>query len=157
MFKVVPTNVCRDLMLLICFYESVVFMLWFLSGDTEICMRLKHRHYVFLYTSPIVSLTFSSTANQSTVYLYQSIYTHTSGFLVCTGQPLENTAQLRKLLKAQEGAGTLCDLFKSCSSDSLTDQFSFYGNTYIWECWIKPLVLFILHYYSKIFDCIKPS
>lgn len=68
------------------------------------------------------------------VFIPFYIYTHTSLFHLYWSTTIKYTAQLRKLLKAQERAGTFCDLFKLCSSDSLTDQFGFYGNTYIWGC-----------------------
>lgn len=89
---------------------------------------------IFVYKSHRFSNIFLHSKSKHCVFIPVYIYTHIRLFGLYWSTTRKHTAQLRKLLKAQEGAGTLCDLFKSCSSDSLTDQFSFYGNTYVWEC-----------------------
>lgn len=134
--------------------------LWCLYCDfwvvthTDTCEVEAQTLGIFVHESHHFCNIFHSKSNHCVFILfYTHTHTHTPpAFFICTGQPtIKYTAQLRKLLKAQERADTFCDLFKLCSSDSLTDQFGFYGNTYVWGCWIMSLVLLFSITVAKYF------
>ena len=92
------------------------------------------------------------------VFIPFYIYTHTHQAF---SSVLVSHHRIHSTIKrTSEGTGKgwhFSDLLKLCSSDSLTDQFGFYGSTYIHLGMLNYVPCsFILHYCSKTFYCIKP-